>query len=261
MLPLGVLFRRFSPLPVRRSLPRPLFRLPHLRPWSEPHRRSMGPDPAPRHRRGPGVLPRADRLQRAVPHDGDALAEGRARGVGLAPELHRQPEARRLLSRAPLSGAPGGNRLLPRQLGRRAARGRRHAPRCGGAGPLLRGAVALRPLADGGARSRGVRDVHRHEPFRDGTGVHVALHGRGREGGRGGVASPPPPQGDRRHGVRAPAVPRPRLGGAAPGAGGRRSRMARSSRPTAGGRSTSACGRRKPGCSPTWTGAPASAPA
>ncbi|MXX68983.1 MAG: ABC transporter ATP-binding protein, partial [Gemmatimonadales bacterium] len=186
----------------------------------------MGPGAASRDRRGPGVLPRADRLQRAVPHDGDALAEGRARGVGLAPELRRQPEARRLLPRTPLSRAARGHRLLPRELGRRAARGRRHAPGCGGADPLLRGAVALRALADSGARPGGVGDVHRHEPFRDGTGVHVALHGRGRGGRRGGVASPAASQGDRRHRVRAPVVSRPRVRGASPGAVGGRGRVA-----------------------------------
>ncbi|MYC87177.1 MAG: ABC transporter ATP-binding protein, partial [Gemmatimonadales bacterium] len=224
---LGVLLRRFSAFRERGSLSGPHLRLPDLRPRPEPHRGSLGPGAARRDRRGSGVLPRADRVQRAVPHDGDAVAEGRARGVGLAPELRRQPEAGWLLPRAPLSRAPRGNGLLPRKLGRCAARRRRHAPRCGGAGPLLRGAVALRPLAGGGARPGGVGDVHRHEPLRDGTGVHVALHGRGRGGRRGRVASPAAPQGDRCHGVRAPVVSRPRRRGAPPGAARRRVRVAR----------------------------------
>ena len=54
-------------------------------PWPEPYRGSVGPGATPRHRRRARVLPRADRVQRAVSHDGDAVAEGRSRGVGLAP--------------------------------------------------------------------------------------------------------------------------------------------------------------------------------
>ena len=57
---MGVLLRRFSAFRERRPISRPLFRLSHLRPRPEPHRGSLGPSASSRHRRGPGVLPRAD---------------------------------------------------------------------------------------------------------------------------------------------------------------------------------------------------------
>ena len=223
---LGVLPRRLPRLLLRRSPPRPLFRLPHPRPGAQPHRGPFGQRAPSLCCGGDRVLPRPDRLQRAVPHDGDALARERVRGVGIAPQLPRQPEGRRVAARTALPEPPRTHRLLPRELGRLAPRGARDAPRTRRPRPLLRGPVPLRPLAEPFARPRGLGHVHRREPLRDGTGVHVAVHGGRRGGGRARLAAAPAPQGHRRDRLRPSALPRARQARRAGRAAGRRLRLA-----------------------------------